>query len=98
MKFTLLEINGASVSEPSGAVTESSARKKIGIQHQFTDLLSELEKILHCCDWKNFNCEEREALPSCAASSDTCDAKMKGETQFGKDENLPLRYAYFRVH
>ena len=26
------------------------------------------------------------------------DAKMKGETHFGKDENLPLRYAYFHVH
>ena len=23
---------------------------------------------------------------------------MKGETHFGKDENLPLRYAYFHVH
>ena len=26
------------------------------------------------------------------------DAKMKGDTHFGKDENLPLRYAYFHVH
>ena len=23
---------------------------------------------------------------------------MKGDTHFGKDENLPLRYAYFHVH
>ena len=28
----------------------------------------------------------------------TYDAKMNRRTYFGKDENLPLRYAYFHVH